>query len=275
VQAAKAALEGEALGKDDVTDLLAVSFSGTDHVFHAYGPYSWEMQDTLYRLDRSVSELVAAAERAAGGRANLVIVLTADHGGAAVPEHWAAEGLPARRMNTKELAQGLAKELKARFPQVDVTVTQEESDVYLGGKAMDDGKTEGATVRRAAADWLARQPGIAAAVAKDDLYTAPDVAGMLSPVRRGYYPGRSGDVLIVPQPFQVIINAAVGTNHGAPYNYDQQVPVVFAGKGVKAGTYLQEINATDIAPTLAAMLELGTPASAEGHPRTEFFTNGR
>jgi predicted AlkP superfamily pyrophosphatase or phosphodiesterase len=275
VQAAKAAIEGEALGKDEVPDLLAVSFSGTDRVFHAYGPYSWEMQDVLYRLDRAVAELVAAAERAAGGRANLVIVLTADHGGAAVPEHWASEGFPARRLSTKELAQGLSQALKARFPQAELTVTQEESDVYLAGKALEDGKVDGAAVRRAAAEWLAKQPGIAAAVARDDLYTAPDVAGLISPVRRGYYPGRSGDVLIVPQPFHVLSNVMTGTNHGTPYNYDQQIPIVFAGKGVKPGTYLQEINATDVAPTLAAMLELGAPASAEGRPRTEFFTNGR
>jgi hypothetical protein len=275
VQAAKAALEGEAMGKDEVPDLLAVSFSGTDRVFHAYGPYSWEMQDALYRLDRAVAELVTAAERAAGGRANLVIVLTADHGGAAVPEHWASEGLPARRLSPKALAQGLSQALKARFPQVDVTVAQEESDVYLGGKALEEGKADGAAVRRAAAEWLSKQPGIAAAVARDDLYTAPDVAGLLTPVRRGYYPGRSGDVLIVPQAFQVISNAMTGTNHGTPYTYDQQIPVVFAGKGVKPGTYLQEISATDVAPTLAAILEMGAPASSEGRPRTEFFTNGR
>ncbi|HZH77115.1 MAG TPA: alkaline phosphatase family protein [Archangium sp.] len=275
VQAAKAALEGEAMGKDEVPDLLAVSFSGTDRVFHSYGPYSWEMQDALYRLDRSLAELVTAAERAAGGRANLVIVLTADHGGAAVPEHWASEGLPARRMNPKELAKGLAQALNARFPQVEVTVTQEESDVYLTGKALEEGKADGAAVRRAAAEWMSKQQGIAAAVARDDLFTAPDVGGLLGPVRRGYYPGRSGDVLIVPQPFQVISTAMSGTNHGTPYSYDQQVPVVFAGKGVKPGTYLQEIHATDVAPTLAAMLELGAPASSEGRPRTEFFTNGR
>ncbi|MFP2932866.1 alkaline phosphatase family protein, partial [Pyxidicoccus sp. 3LG] len=89
VEAAKAAIAGEGLGKDDVPDLLAVSFSGTDLVFHEFGPYSWEMQDTMLRLDKAVGALVQAAELAAGGRANLVIALTADHGGAAAPEHWA------------------------------------------------------------------------------------------------------------------------------------------------------------------------------------------
>ncbi len=271
VQAARAALEGEDLGKDEVPDLLAVSFSGTDHAFHAYGPHSWEMQDSVYRLDRALGELISAAERAAGGRANLLIVLSADHGGAAVPEHWASEGVPARRLNPRELASGLTQELRARFPQAEVLATAEELDVYLGGKALAEGKVDGAAVRRASADWLSRQPGVAVAVARDDLYTAPDVGGLLTLLRHGYYAGRSGDVLWVPQPFHVLSNEPGGTNHGTPYSYDAQVPVVIVGKGVRPGTYMQEIDPADVAPTLAALMELGAPASAEGRPRSEIF----
>jgi predicted AlkP superfamily pyrophosphatase or phosphodiesterase len=275
VQAAKAALEGESLGKDEVTDLLAVSFSGTDRIYHNYGPYSWEMQDTLYRLDRTVGELITAAERAAGGRANLVVVLTADHGGAAAPESWAAEGLPARRLHPKELAQGLNQELRARFPQLEVNAICEELEIYLTGKAIDESKGDGVAVRRAAAAWLARQPGISLAVARDDLYSAPDTGGFLEALRKGYYPGRSGDVLYVPQPFHVVSTSAAGTNHSTPYSYDAQVPVVFSGKGVKPGTHMREISTTDVAPTLAALMELASPASAEGSPRPEVFANGR
>jgi hypothetical protein len=275
VQAAKAAIEGEGLGKDEVTDLLAVSFSGTDYVFHYFGPYSWEMQDALYRLDRTVGELLTAAERAAGGRANLVVVLTADHGGAAAPEHWAAEGLPARRLNPKELSQSLTQELRTRFSQAELTATFEELDVFLSGKPLMDGKVDGAAVRRAAAEWLARQPGIVLAVARDDLFTAPDMGGFLEPLRKNYYPGRSGDVLFMTQPFLVITSQPHGTNHSTPYSYDAQVPVVFFGKGVKPGTHMREISTTDVAPTLAALMELGAPASCEGVPRPEIFANGR
>ena len=112
VQAAKAAIEGESLGKDEVPDLLAVSFSATDRVFHQYGPNSWEMQDTMYRLDKAVGDLVALAERAAGGRANLLVVLSADHGGAAVPEHWAASGMAAERVDPRVLSKGLTEALQ-------------------------------------------------------------------------------------------------------------------------------------------------------------------
>ncbi len=274
VRAARAALEGEGLGKDEVPDLLAVSFSATDRVFHQYGPTSWEMQDALYRLDKAVGDLVTLAEKAAGGRANLLVVLTADHGGAAVPEQWAASGVPAERVNPTALSKELSEALRAQFGG-DVTATIEELDVYLGGKTLEGGKVDGAAVRRAAATWLGKQPSVVLAVPRDDLYTAPDVAGLVEPLRRGYYPGRSGDVLYVVKPFHVISAASTGTNHGTPYAYDRQVPVVFAGRGVKPGVYAQPISTTDVAPTVAALLEMGAPASAEGTPRAEAITIGR
>ena len=88
VQAAKAAIQAEGLGKDDVPDLLSVSFSATDLVYHQYGPYSWEMQDALVRLDKQIGELLATAEKAAGGRQNLLVVLSSDHGFSFAPRFW-------------------------------------------------------------------------------------------------------------------------------------------------------------------------------------------
>ncbi|MET0403567.1 MAG: alkaline phosphatase family protein, partial [Cystobacter sp.] len=130
-------------------------------------------------------------------------------------------------------------------------------------------------VRRAAADWLRQQPAIVLAVASDDLPTMPDVMGLTMPLRRGYYPGRSGDVLFVVKPFHVISSETYGTNHGVPYAYDQLVPLILAGKGVRPGLYTQQISTTDVAPTVAAILEINIPASAEGHPRSEAIGSGR
>ncbi|WP_164018811.1 alkaline phosphatase family protein [Pyxidicoccus trucidator] len=271
VEAAKAAMVGEALGKDEVPDLLAVSLSGTDLVFHEFGPYSWEMQDSLLRLDKALGDLIAAAERAAGGRANLVIALTADHGGATAPEQWAAQGLPAQRVSPVVLAQELTQELRKQFGG-DVTASLEELDVYLSGKSLEGPKVDGAAMRRAAAAWLAKHPAVVTAVARDDLFTAPDIAGHLTPLRKGYFPERSGDVLYMVKPFHLLYTDAEGTSHGTPYSYDSQVPVVFAGKGIKPGAYLEEMDPVDVAPTLAALMEIGMPASAEGKPRAEILT---
>ncbi|MBX7115648.1 MAG: alkaline phosphatase family protein [Myxococcaceae bacterium] len=269
VQFAKAAIDGEALGKDDVTDFLAVSFSANDKVYHLYGPYSWEMQDALLRLDRSIAELIAHAEKAAGGRGNLLVVLSADHGGAAVPEEWAKLGLDGVRVPPSTLEKGLEKELATKFNGGDMVQVIEETDVYLDHKAIADKKLDVAAVRRAAAAWLNQQPGMLYAVSRDDLFTAAIPQGYGPAVQRGFHPDRSGDVLMLTKPFNVIEAETAGTSHGTPYSYDAEVPVIFYGKGIRPGYYPQNISIADVATTVSALLEMGQPASAEGDVRSE------
>lgn len=271
LQAAAAALAGEQLGKDEVPDLLAVSFSSIDKISHLYGPYSWEVQDAMLRLDRTLMELIAAAEKAAG-KGNLLVVLAADHGSGALPEEWAANGLPAGRLNPETLGRELNAALKAKFGFEPLLGIDEDGvDVYLDPKLIADRKADGAAIRRAAAQWLSAHPQIALAVARDDLETAPDRSGLLEGVRRGFHEAVSGDVLFVARPFQIVDRWPSGTNHASPWSYDAVVPVFFAGRGVKPGTYGQQIDPTDVAPTLAHLLEMVPPAQAEGVVRAELL----
>lgn len=274
-QMAKEAIVNEQLGKDEIPDLLSVSFSGIDRVYHLYGPYSWEIQDAMVRLDKTIADLISAAEKAAGGRNNLVVALSADHGGAAIPEEWTAQGLRASRVSPVLLQKGLSKELISKFG-IDPVLGIDEVDLYLSSKAATDIRIDPATIRRAAAQWLSAQPSILTAVAKDDLWSIADTTGYLRTLRVGYYPERSGDVLFLLRPFQVLTSETTGTSHGTVYAYDSQVPVVFFGKSIKPGLYRQEIHPTDIAPTLASLMEFGPPASCEGTTRAEaLVTSGR
>ncbi len=58
-----------------------------------------------------------------------------------------------------------------------------------------------------------------------------------------------------------------GTSHGTPYTYDSRVPVLLLGKGVKPGYYAKEIRVVDVAPTVAAAMEMLPPAQVEGEVR--------
>ena len=76
---AKTAVDKLALGKHEVTDFLAVSFSSVDYVGHAFGPRSWEIQDILARLDRDLGALFSHLDGAVG-KGNYVVAFSADHG---------------------------------------------------------------------------------------------------------------------------------------------------------------------------------------------------
>lgn len=267
VSFAKAAIEAEGLGKDDIPDLLCVSFSAPDRTYHLYGPYSWEMQDHVLRLDKSIADLIAAAEKAAGGRANLLVVLSADHGGANIPEQWAALGVDGVRVNPVNLEKALEKELATKFNGGDLVSAIEEVDVYLDLKAIADKKLDPAAVRRYAAAFLQKQPEVMLAVARDDLNEPDPSPGYLSAVRAGFHPDRGGDVLLVLKPGRVSETEPNGTSHGTPYTYDARVPVLLLGHGIKPGYYPKEIRVVDVAPTVAAVMEMLPPAQVEGEVR--------
>ncbi len=49
--------------------------------------------------------------------------------------------------------------------------------------------------------------------------------------------------------------------HASLFSYYFRVPVIFMGPGIKAGRYDEPITVNDVAPTLALILGVKTPAS--------------
>lgn len=263
VEFAKAAIDGEQLGRDEVPDLLSISFSALDRTYHLYGPMSWETQDHLLKLDKALGDLLAVAERAAGGKQNLVVILSADHGGANIPEEWAAIGLDGVRVSPATIQKALNEELERKFGAPNLIAAVDEVDLYVDPKVLEARKLDGPAVRRTAAAWLSTQPDIQFAVARDDLDLV-DRSGVGTAVRHGYHPERSGDVLMVMKPFHVLESEPRGTSHGTPWSYDAEVPLLMFGRGVKPGVYGTLVRTTDIAPTTCALMEVGSPAMSEG-----------
>ena len=102
VSLAERALEGERLGSREATDVLALSFSCNDSVGHDKGPHSAEIRDITVRTDLALDRLLAAVDRRVG-LARTVVVLTADHGVAPVPEQMKAWKMPGGRLSRADL----------------------------------------------------------------------------------------------------------------------------------------------------------------------------
>ncbi|HVG35071.1 MAG TPA: alkaline phosphatase family protein [Pyrinomonadaceae bacterium] len=102
VSFAEQTIANEGLGADADTDLLSLSFSANDYVGHRFGPYSHEALDITLRVDRQIARLLDYIDGRIGLDKTLV-VFTADHGVAPVPEHAARMGLPGRRLEQDEV----------------------------------------------------------------------------------------------------------------------------------------------------------------------------
>src|SRR5688572_27816503 len=100
--------------------------------------------------------------------------------------------------------------------------------------------------------------------------TAPaDVAArqrFLEMFARAYFPGRTGQLLIVPREGDFITrpDPDVAYMHGSPWAYDVSIPLMFAGAAVRTGVYSMPEIQQDVAPTLAAALGVSMPPTATG-----------
>jgi len=84
---------------------------------------------------------------------------------------------------------------------------------------------------------------------------------------RAYFPGRTGQLLIVPREGDFITrpDPEVAYMHGSPWAYDVSIPLMFAGPAVRTGVYSMPAVQQDVAPTLAAALGVQMPQTATGH----------
>jgi predicted AlkP superfamily pyrophosphatase or phosphodiesterase len=111
---AKAALEGESMGTDAVTDFLALSLSSPDYIGHSFGPNSIEQEDDFLRLDQDLGEFFTYLDSKVGA-GQYTVFLSADHGVAHVPGFMKENKLPAGSFNEGAILEQLNQQLKDKF----------------------------------------------------------------------------------------------------------------------------------------------------------------
>lgn len=85
------------MGRHPGVDCLAISFSASDYVGHAVGPDDPAVRDISIRTDRLLGKLFDFVNQRIG-TGNTLVVLTADHGVAPLPEFNQARKMPVGRL---------------------------------------------------------------------------------------------------------------------------------------------------------------------------------
>jgi predicted AlkP superfamily pyrophosphatase or phosphodiesterase len=245
---AAAAADTLQLGRGPGVDFLGVSFSALDSVGHAYGPASHEVQDMVIRLDRTIGRLLDHLDRTVG-RGAYVVALTSDHGVAPIPEQTPGGG----RLASKQVLAAINAALEPFYGPGEYAVVTAYTEIYLAG-GVANALRENPKARLAVLDALRALPGVTHAFTADELRSSGARASS-DPVKRAaalsHLADRSGDIVIAPREHWILSTAA--TTHGTHHWYDQRVPVIFYGAGVRPGTYEAAATPADVAPTLAAL----------------------
>lgn len=267
------AVRNEQLGRGAATDLLLLGLSANDFIGHAFGPDSQEVLDATVRTDRLLARLFAFLDKQVG-LANIVIVLSADHGVAPVPE--VVNRLNARsgagRIDPAAIDKAAEAALVQRFGHRDDgrawVMFHEAPYLYLDERALAAKHIAVADAELAARDALTAVPGVFAAYTRTELRAAQS-GGATSDVLAGFNAARSGNVLYVTAPFVIEDAGQAGTTHGSPWSYDERVPLLWYGAAIAPGTRSTPALVRDVAPTLARILGVERPSGASGRVLTE------
>lgn len=269
VDLAEAALTAEKLGQRGVTDLFAVSFSANDGVGHAYGPDSPEVRDISIKTDKQIERLLARVDALVGAGRTLVI-FTSDHGVAPLPELQASRRMPGGRVKAADLFTPIQTALEQRFGAGKWILATAGSSPYLNHALIAEKKLDGEEVREVARQAAAGLANVARVHTREQLLRGQVPDDMIGRrIVRSHHPQRSGDLEIILTAYWM--RSSAGTTHGTPYWYDAHIPLIFAGPGIRQGRYDQPVALNDLAPTLATLLGLQTPAGAEGRVIAEIL----
>lgn len=264
---AKAAVIAEDLGKDNVTDLLAVSFSSPDYIGHAFGPNSWELVDNYVRLDEELGKLFDFLD-AKVGKGKYTAFLSADHAVAHVPGFMKENKLPGGTVNEKNMLADLNAVVKDKFGVEGAVVSLYNYQVHLDRDKLDSLKADKTGIINAIISFLKKKESVSNAFATADILTTPIPKVLREKLANGFFYNRSGDVQIILKP-GYIDGGATGTTHGLWYPYDAHIPLLWYGWGIKKGRSAREVHMHDIASTIAALLHIQEPSGNIGQPITE------
>jgi predicted AlkP superfamily pyrophosphatase or phosphodiesterase len=260
---ARAALAGEALGRDDAPDILAVSLSGHDYVNHLYSAESRLSHDHFLQLDRMLEAFFRHLDSTVG-RDRYVAVLTSDHGFGPSPEHAASQGRDAGRIDTAAFQRRVDEALERRFGVAKLVRGLSGPGFLFDRAAIRARGLDAEAVAQVARDALLAERGIAAAYTAGELRSGSKAgAPHFDAMRKSFHPDVSGDVQFAVKPYWLL--GRTPASHGTPHDYDTHVPVMLWGpRWVTPGQRTEAVEVVDLAPTIARWLRVPVPAASEG-----------
>ncbi|QMU63742.1 MAG: alkaline phosphatase family protein [Flavobacteriaceae bacterium] len=268
---AKAAIIGENLGKTDDTDFLAISFSSSDYIGHRFGPDAVETEDTYLRLDKDLAAFFSFLDQQIGIQ-NYTLFLTADHAVAQIPAYLQSLKIPAPYFDSKAFEAFVKKMTLKYFESEDIVEYISNYQLFLNKNKI---KSLGLNVEKVSqkiADAIIDFNGVYKTTTATTLQTTHFDSGILNSLQNGYNQKFSGDIMIILNPGS-IIGKQTGTTHGSGYSYDTHIPMIFYGNGIKKGHSAKRYEITDIASTLATLLQVEFPNGSTGKVIEEALNN--
>ena len=178
--------------------------------------------------------------------------------------------MPAGIYSESRLGKEINDMVEEKFGFKKAVAKFDNSQVYLQLTEMKKEGKDTDSIIQSIKTFLMAKPFITDVQDLDEIAEATIAEPVKSRIINSYSPKRSGDL-------QVFFKAGYmdrdskGTTHGLWNPYDAHIPLVWMGWGIKSGKTHRETYMTDIAATLAALLNIQMPNGCVGKVITEII----
>ena len=264
---ASQAVAQEKLGADAVTDVLNICLDTPRFIAETYGPESIEYEDMLYRLDADIAEFVTYLYAQMGGKDNVIVVLTSDHGTA--PSYNPQGGTERERFNNRQMEVIVNAFLGAHHGSGSYVLGFANNALYLDQELIISKKLTVEAIQEEVATFLLQLRGVSTAVSATALRNTSFSEGRMRLVQQSFFATRSGDVVIDFMPGWMVESRDYRSTSHAGYRYDRSVPLMIVGGGIAPQRIERTVSMVEVAPTIANIIGVESPWACSTRPMKE------
>lgn len=258
---AKQMVANNKMGGDEVPDILNIVLDTPRKICGRFGPESVEYEDMLYRLDRDLEEFISFVTAQVTDPQQIVVTLCSDHG---TSPSFDIESNHVERFNIRQAEVITNAFIGAQHGNGEWVLGYIDRAIYLNHDLIIEKGLSLKDMQHDVATFMMQLRGVSHAVAAEAMRNTYFGSGYGRKIQNGFYPRRSGDVIINLMPEWIEEKENVRSSSGSMYLYDREVPLIIFGGGVTKGKYSQKVDMTSLATTEARLLGIGSPSAAEG-----------
>lgn len=255
------------MGQDEEVDMLNIVLDTPRLISGRYGVESIEYEDMLYRLDRDLEEFLTFTLAQVTDPREVIVTLCSDHG---TSPAFNSQGKELERFNVRQAEVITNAFIGSQHGNGDWVLGVIDNAIYLNHNLIYEKGLSIADMQYDVATFVMQLRGVAHAISAEALRSSYFGSGYGRKIQNGFYPRRSGDVIINLMPGWITEENNIRSKSGSMYRYDTHVPLLIYGGGASAAKHTEKVDMTSLATTLAQMLQISTPSAAEGEPLTIF-----
>ena len=261
----RACLLHSQVGKDNIPDLLTLSYYAGNYDHKPNTEYAMEIQDVYVRLDHAIGELLELIDQKVG-LSNTLFFITSTGYADSDPKDPEQYRIPSGEFHIERCAALLNMYLMAIYGPGQYVETYYDRQIYLNHKLIEDRKLNLTEILNVSSDFIVQMSGVRTAYSSQRL-----LLGAWTPridkIRNTFNPNCSGDIYVEVMPGWSVVDEASHSTHVVRDTY-ASVPLVFIGNNIKPEILYAPVKMATIAPTVAHFMRIRAPNAAMSAPLT-------